>query len=97
MEDLLLGMGYLVTRRDNLKHWEMEWEIKLMTETDHRKFDSFMCIISSHGNVNQVYGCDGLRVILNKQIRRFRSGKCPSLTGKPKLFFLQSCQAEEEG
>ncbi|CAG2204672.1 CASP8 [Mytilus edulis] len=96
MEDLLLEMGYLVTRRDNLKHWEMEWEIKLMTETDHRKFDSFMCIISSHGNVNQVYGCDGLRVILNKQIRRFRSGKCPSLTGKPKLFFLQSCQAEEE-
>ncbi|XP_076093901.1 uncharacterized protein LOC143064732 [Mytilus galloprovincialis] len=96
MEDLLLEMGYLVTRRDNLKHWEMEWEIKLMTETDHRKFDSFICIISSHGNVNQVYGCDGLRVILNKQIRRFRSGKCPSLTGKPKLFFLQSCQAEEE-
>ena len=96
-ERLLTDMGYLVTQRDNIKHWEMAWELKCMAEMEHKKYDSFICVISSHGNLNQVFGCDRLKMTLSKEIRQFRSEKCSSLAGKPKLFFLQSCQTDLEG
>ena len=61
---------------------------KVTMETDHSQCDSFVCCLLSYGDAGKVYGSDerpiSLEYIKNSVIH------CPSLVGKPKLFFIQS-------
>lgn len=90
-------IGFKVVRKENLKKWEIEREFKTMVESDHKKFDCFVCIMSSHGTANKIYGTDGYEVVLAPQIQRFRTDSCPSLDGKPKIFLFQACNSENDG
>ena len=49
----------------------------------------------SHGEMGCVFGSDGEKVRLRDLTRPFTSGRSPTLTGKPKLFFIQACQGNE--
>ena len=63
---------------------------KVTMETDHSQCDSFVCCLLSHGDVGKVYGSDDRPIILedikNSVIH------CPSLVGKPKIFFITSAR-----
>ncbi|CAC5382714.1 unnamed protein product [Mytilus coruscus] len=96
LEGLMSTIGYKVIRKDNLKKWEIEREMKAMADADQKKFDCFVCIISSHGTANKVYGSDGYDVILGPQLKRFNVDACPDLQGKPKIFLFQACNTETE-
>ncbi|XP_071157541.1 caspase-3-like isoform X2 [Mytilus edulis] len=96
LEGLMSTIGYKVLRKDNLKKWEIEREMKAMAEADHKKFDCFVCIISSHGTANKVYGSDGYDLMLGPQLKRFTVDACPDLDGKPKIFLFQACNIETE-
>lgn len=59
-----------------------------VSEEDHSKRSSFVCVLLSHGDEGLFYGTDGpleLKVLTSL----FRGDKCRSLAGKPKLFFIQ--------
>lgn len=61
---------------------------------DHNNKDCFICCILSHGDEGIVYGTDGQKVSIFELTSYFTGSKCPSLAGKPKVFFIQACQGD---
>lgn len=68
--------------------------LKELQNMDHSRYDSFVCIILSHGSKGCVYGTDGKKVAIDDLTGMFRGAYTPSLAGKPKLFFIQACQGQ---
>ncbi|XP_071111908.1 caspase-3-like [Haliotis cracherodii] len=63
---------------------------------DNVDIDCFVVFISSHGREGVIYSTD-LKMICIKDIaRQFRPDKCPTLKGKPKLFFIDACRKPNE-
>lgn len=74
-----------------------------MAKSDHTNADCFACAVLSHGDEvhvvdkrepgkhereDLVYAID--QIVLTREIvELFRDEKCPSLLGKPRLFFIQ--------
>ena len=58
--------------------------------SDHSDCDCFGCAILSHGREGFVYATDRL-IPLEALTVPFKGDRCPTLVGKPKLFFLQVC------
>lgn len=63
---------------------------------DHSKYDCFVCCILSHGELDCVSGINGLTVKISKLMTNLQARSCPSLAGKPKLFFIQACQGDKK-
>lgn len=55
---------------------------------DHSDADCFGCAILSHGDDGTVYGTDSI-MQLKTLVDCVKGPNCPSLIGKPKLFFIQ--------
>lgn len=53
-----------------------------------------MVCVLSHGHKDCVFGTDDKTVLLRELTQPFRSGRAPTLVGKPKLFFIQACQGD---
>lgn len=70
--------------------------VKELGSRDHRHRDCLVCCILSHGKEDSVYGVDGIAVPIKQLTEPFDGTKCPSLAGKPKLFFIQACQGDRE-
>ena len=58
------------------------------------KSDSFILILSSHGDEENVYFIDE-KIPRESLIKYFLNDYCPYLIGKPKLFFFQNCRGKE--
>ena len=85
------ALQYDVNSHQNLQAKEIEDLINSIASLDHTKYDSFVMCISSHGEGNHfVFGTDSIRVNIYTLIRRLQ--QCPTLAGKPKLFFIQACR-----
>ncbi|XP_065696991.1 caspase-8-like [Patagioenas fasciata] len=59
---------------------------------DHKDRDCFVCCVLSHGKKGIIYGVDGQEVPIRELTMSFTGHNCPSLAGKPKVFFIQACQ-----
>jgi len=67
--------------------------IKETRERDHTAYDAFVCFIMSHGQLGHIFTADGQSVgILEDIAHAFYPESCPTLDGKPKMFFIQACQ-----
>jgi hypothetical protein len=69
--------------------------MELMEEAanlDHSDADCFGAMIMSHGEEGVVCGTDD-SIEIETLISPFKN--CPSLVGKPKLFFFQACRGEK--
>ena len=62
--------------------------LPVVGQADHHGADCFVLIILSHGDEEGVYGVDGV-ISPDKLIEPIKGNKCPDLTGKPKLIFIQ--------
>jgi hypothetical protein len=62
--------------------------ITLASKQDHSNADCFGLAILSHGDEGIVYGIDCI-IKLDTLLAPFKGEKCPTLIGKPKLFFIQ--------
>uniref|UniRef100_A0A4X1VA27 Caspase-8 n=1 Tax=Sus scrofa TaxID=9823 RepID=A0A4X1VA27_PIG len=62
---------------------------------DHNDKDCFVCCILSHGDKGIIYGSDGREAPIYDLTSYFTGSKCPSLLGKPKIFFIQACQGDK--
>uniref|UniRef100_A0A671FRS9 CASP8 and FADD-like apoptosis regulator n=1 Tax=Rhinolophus ferrumequinum TaxID=59479 RepID=A0A671FRS9_RHIFE len=58
----------------------------------HQDYDSFVCVLVSRGGSQSVFGVDQTHsgFPLDQVRRMFMGDACPSLLGKPKLFFIQN-------
>ncbi|KAK3586681.1 hypothetical protein CHS0354_039149 [Potamilus streckersoni] len=58
---------------------------------DHSDCDCFGCAILTHGREGLIYATDRI-VPLEALVSPFQRDNCPTLVGKPKLFFIQACR-----
>ncbi|NXF83929.1 CASP8 protein, partial [Sclerurus mexicanus] len=82
---------------ETVEHVDLEAEeiytkVKEYSERDHRNMDCFVCFIFSHGEKDKIKGVDDEFVNLKDLVSCFSESNCPSLAGKPKVFFIQACQ-----
>ncbi|CAC5380853.1 CASP8 [Mytilus coruscus] len=63
-----------------------------IAQLNHTTYDCVVFCILTHGGYGVLYGTDCVPVEIQKLINFFRSSHCPTLAGKPKMFFIQACQ-----
>ncbi|NXG23092.1 CASP8 protein, partial [Grallaria varia] len=68
--------------------------VNALQRQDHTDKDCFVCCILSHGKKGIIYGVDGQEVPIRELTTSFTVQNCPSLAGKPKVFFIQACQGD---
>lgn len=66
--------------------------------TQHQDYDSFVCVLVSRGGSQSMMGVDQVYsgFSLENVKDMFKGDSCPSLRGKPKLFFIQNYEALED-
>jgi len=96
-------LGFNVNIHENLTTTDMLLALRKVGRQDHSDADCLVCVISSHGDqdvvhrgqhseaTDVVYGTDGI-LHLKTILDVFRPRSCPTLAGKPKLFFIQACR-----
>uniref|UniRef100_A0A8D0FYT7 Caspase-8 n=1 Tax=Strix occidentalis caurina TaxID=311401 RepID=A0A8D0FYT7_STROC len=76
----------------DLEAKQMHAKVKEYSKKDHSNMDCFVCFIFSHGEKDKIKGIDHEFVNIKDLLSCFSGSNCPSLAGKPKLFFIQACQ-----
>uniref|UniRef100_A0A8C8BW39 Caspase-8 n=1 Tax=Otus sunia TaxID=257818 RepID=A0A8C8BW39_9STRI len=76
----------------DLEAKQMRAKVKEYSKKDHSNMDCFVCFIFSHGEKDKIKGVDHEFVNIKDLLSCFSGSNCPSLAGKPKLFFIQACQ-----
>lgn len=67
-----------------------------VADRDHSQHDALAVILMSHGGLNEwnnrefIWVYDG-KVDTSILWKNFTAEKCPTLAGKPKIFFIQVC------
>ena len=89
-------LGYDVVVLNNRFASELLEDLCKIATLSHSNYDSFVCCILTHGYRGGVYSADGQPVELNTITNLFEGSNCPSLIGKPKMFFIQACRGEDE-
>lgn len=59
---------------------------------EHNDAQACVICLMSHGEEGYLTSKEGDRIILDDIFNMFNNINCPSLAGKPKLFFIQSCR-----
>ncbi|XP_067857697.1 caspase-7-like [Heptranchias perlo] len=90
---VLSGLGFAVTFMDDYTAEEILQEYARESRRTHGS--CFISIISSHGEEGVIYGADSRPVKLRDIYSMFTSQTCPTLAGKPKIFFIQACRGLE--
>ncbi|NXO43252.1 CASP9 protein, partial [Locustella ochotensis] len=102
LERRFKALHFTVLSRRDLKAQEMVLELLELSRQDHSALDCCIVVILSHGCQTShiqfpggVYGTDGKPIPIEKIVNYFNGSNCPSLRGKPKLFFIQACGGEQ--
>ncbi|XP_041374777.1 caspase-8-like [Gigantopelta aegis] len=92
LEETFEKLGFFVSTHENLTDKEMKDTAETVGKMDHDTFDCLAFCVLSHGKEGEIYGSKGRAVNMSELTGPFKSQRCPSLAGKPKLFFIQACQ-----
>ncbi|XP_028272340.1 caspase-3-like [Parambassis ranga] len=85
------GLGYKVRVANDQTVRQMKELMLSVSQEDHRKSASFVCVLLSHGDEGVIFGTDGMEHF-ETLTQPFKGDHCKSLVGKPKLFFIQACR-----
>uniref|UniRef100_A0A8C5DYW1 Caspase 9, apoptosis-related cysteine peptidase n=1 Tax=Gouania willdenowi TaxID=441366 RepID=A0A8C5DYW1_GOUWI len=102
LERRFKALGFIVDVKTDLTQRQIKHELSVLRKKDHSQYDCCVVIMLSHGTEvshnrfpGAVYGVDG-QYVLVQHITNYLNGQhCPSLQGKPKLFFIQACGGDE--
>ncbi|XP_077466182.1 caspase-3-like [Stigmatopora argus] len=87
-------LGYKLKVANDLSVEEMMVFLRDVSQEDHSKSASFVCVLLSHGDEGVIYGTDGFETLENMS-KYFKGHYCSGLVGKPKLFFIQACRGAQ--
>lgn len=96
LDKVLKWLGFEVEIQRDCTSRKMLSLIQELAKTSQRGWDCVMCCILSHGLEGGVYGVDGYTVDIRNLMEPFSGINCPSLAGKPKIFFIQACQGSKQ-
>ncbi|XP_063602955.1 caspase-1-like [Penaeus indicus] len=90
-QTLFTNLGFQVTVHNDLTVEEVEEKLKDLALVDHSECDALAVVFMSHGEEDVLWGRDGT---FNSDylFENFKADQCPTLAGKPKLFFIQACR-----
>ncbi|GFX37848.1 caspase-7 [Trichonephila clavipes] len=86
-------LGFDAKVYTDLKVKEVQKELQKIGKEDHTEYSCFVCCILSHGEQGIIYAADG-HYKTEHLFAPFRGDVCPTLAGKPKMFFIQACQGD---
>uniref|UniRef100_A0A3Q4H6M1 Caspase-8 n=1 Tax=Neolamprologus brichardi TaxID=32507 RepID=A0A3Q4H6M1_NEOBR len=87
-------LGFQVKIHNNCTAEQMKKKINDLGRINFTSDDALVVFVLSHGEKECVFGTDGERVLLKELTDPFTSKRASTLTGKPKLFFIQACQGD---
>lgn len=87
-------LGYIVKVYNDQTVAQIMQVLTTVAHDDHSRCASLVCVLLSHGDEGVFFGTD-TSVDLKSLTSLFRGDRCPSLVGKPKLFFIQACRGTE--
>ncbi|XP_062314895.1 caspase-9 [Osmerus eperlanus] len=102
LEQRFRSLNFVVVVKRNLRQKHIRQELSALSKMDHSQYDCCVVIILSHGTEvshnrfpGAVHGIDGPSVPVQIITNYLNGQNCPSLQGKPKLFFIQACGGGE--
>ena len=91
------NMNFLIYSYEDLTKFEMRKNITEIRSMDHSAFDTFFCIVMSHGDEDECIVTRDMETIKKETIlNSFTADACPSLAGKPKVFIFQACRGHKQ-
>jgi len=91
---VLQGLDFDVTIYNDLKKSELFAILDRLSTEDHSDADALVVSFLSHGDTGVLYTYD--EILKSDQLwSRFTADRCPTLAGKPKIFFIQACQGDQ--
>ena len=70
--------------------------LEAISKEDHSDSDCFACCIMTHGDEENLWAKDD-KYPVEFPLNFFEADNCPTLDGKPKLFFIQACRGDKLG
>lgn len=70
--------------------------VRDLSEKDYSQYDSFFCVLSSHGSEKGIICVDEKPVAVGAITSMFTVDKCKSLWNKPKVFIIQACRGSTD-
>lgn len=89
LADLFKSLFFDVQVRRSLKRSQINEVAEEFAKKDHSEFDSFVFIVMSFGQDNDIYGVDRKKASLVEVMTEYTATNSPTLRSKPKLFFVQ--------
>ncbi|XP_064644728.1 caspase-1-like [Lineus longissimus] len=96
LKTLFTSLGFVVEVKDcgACKSGDIQKVLSKVAKDDHSDADCFVSVILGHGGNQELY-CTNTTLEVEELTTFFKGDRCPSLAGKPKLFFVQFCQGQE--
>uniref|UniRef100_A0A673WPM3 Caspase-8 n=1 Tax=Salmo trutta TaxID=8032 RepID=A0A673WPM3_SALTR len=94
LHNVFSRLGFKVEVCSDLTEKTMLGAVEALGGRSHIHADALVVCVLSHGEKGCVLGTDGVEVPIRSLTQPFTSEQCPSLMGKPKLFFIQACQGK---
>uniref|UniRef100_L7LY79 Putative caspase apoptotic cysteine protease n=1 Tax=Rhipicephalus pulchellus TaxID=72859 RepID=L7LY79_RHIPC len=93
LENCFRHLGFKVLKYTDLSCKDTRATLKTLGKHDYSEDDCFVCCFLTHGKSEALYGTDG-KFPIDDIMEPFHSNVCPSLLGKPKLFFIQASRGD---
>lgn len=85
--NLLEFLQFEVIVKEDLKKRDIEDIVYTESEFDHSENDCFLLIVMTHGEKSKLFARD-YDYDVDTLWKNFSADNCPSLAGKPKIFFI---------
>ncbi|KAH8378028.1 hypothetical protein KR093_008530, partial [Drosophila rubida] len=93
LESVLKRLGFKVCEYMDYTKKDILRKINKTAARNHSEYDCLLVAILSHGKMGYIHARDSFYSVEDIW-RPFAADKCPTLAGKPKLFFIQACQGD---
>ncbi|KAH8263037.1 hypothetical protein KR044_003545, partial [Drosophila immigrans] len=93
LEAVLKRLGFKVREYVDYTKKDILRKINRTAARDFSEYDCLLIAILSHGKMGYIHARDSYYSVEDIW-RAFSTDKCPTLAGKPKLFFIQACQGD---
>lgn len=90
----LKNLGFEVNDFHNSAHRDIVKTLERVAGMDHSQHDCLIIAVLSHGEMGLLYAHD-TSYKPDSIWSYFTAERCPTLAGKPKLFFIQACQGDK--
>lgn len=93
LKNILELLGFEVIVFENLSSAKIFEELNKVASLNHSDSDCLVITVLTHGSRDSLNSFDGA-YSLRDMTKLFNDENCPSLKGKPRLFFIQACRGE---